>query len=399
MWWRGSFARVRAFPPRFLRSNMKADFKTNLWWSVVAVAGVAAALVAMVRAEPEKNAAVKAVAETAPAPGLELPKESLQFVLVAAARNETNEIWGRPIPGRVSLQTAARVNLGALVDGRVEEVLVRPGDQVVAGAPLLKILSASGGISRAEEEAAAAHLAAAEENLRRYTAMLAKGVGTELELFEAETKLREARIDADRTRKANALLGSGKGPEIIVTAPTNGLVLSVSATTGTALQPGNEVVELGDPARIWVEAEISEDEATQISRGQFALLDAPRLGKNARAKVESITGVIDPTTRRRRVYLTPEGKAPGWLTPGMYVEARLSESSDQLLLPAEAVLIKEGEHRVVYVQKDDGKFYPREVLVNPSFAGRVRVLKGLEPGEKVVMKGALLVDGRSEQLL
>jgi hypothetical protein len=38
-------------------------------------------------------------------------------------------------------------------------------------------------------------------------------------------------------------------------------------------------------------------------------------------------------------------------------------------------------------------------LVSASFAGRVRVLKGVEAGERVVVKGALLVDGRSEQLL
>jgi len=371
--------------------NLLALKRNFVWalavWSVVVVG----------RSDEQK--VVQPLRETPPAPGIELPRQSAQFVEIAALQPATNQIWGRPIPGRVSLQTAARVNLGALVDGRVEEVLVRPGDHVIAGAPLLKILSAGGGLSRAEEEAAAARLVSAEENLRRYTAMLAKGVGTELELFEAEMKVREAKIDADRTRKANALLGSGKGPEIIVTAPTNGIVLSVSATTGTALQPGNEVVEIGDPARIWVEAEVSEDEAAQISRGQLAMLDAVRTGRAVRAQVETVTANIDPATRRRRVYLIPEGTPPSWLAPGLFVEARLAEPPDMLMLPAEAVLIKEGEHRIVYVQKEDGKLYPREVLVSASFAGRVRVLKGVEAGERVVVKGALLVDGRSEQLL
>jgi cobalt-zinc-cadmium efflux system membrane fusion protein len=83
----------------------------------------------------------------------------------------------------------------------------------------------------------------------------------------------------------------------------------------------------------------------------------------------------------------------------MFVEARLGQPQGQLLLPAEAVLIKEGDRRVVYIQKDDGRFYPRDVLVNSALGGRVQVLKGLEPGERVVTKGALLVDGRSEQLL
>ena len=112
-----------------------------------------------------------------------------------------------------------------------------------------------------------------------------------------------------------------------------------------------------------------------------------------------LTAQVDPATRRRRVYLAPAGEGLPWLTPGLLVEVRLSEPPDQLVLPVEAVLIKDGERRIVYVQTDDGRLHPREVLVNPAAGGRVRVLKGLSPGERVVVKGALLVDGRSEQLL
>src|SRR5207248_1230767 len=83
--------------------------------------------------------------------------------------------------------------------------------------------------SRAEALQAIARLEAAEESLRRFTNMFAKGIATQLEVFEAETRAREARIDVERTRGANSLLGEGNGVQFFVTAPTNGVVLSISA--------------------------------------------------------------------------------------------------------------------------------------------------------------------------
>jgi len=352
----------------------------------------------LVQAEDKKPAATPASGGLAA--GIELSAQSARFIEIAAVGPETNQVWGRPIPGRVSLQTSARINLGALVEGRVEEVLVRPGDRVEAGTPLLRVQSTGGGQTRADAEQAAARLEGAEESLRRYTAMVARGVGTELERFDAEIRAREARIDAERTRKAGSLLGAGSGLQVFVLAPTNGTVLTVGTTIGSVLKAGDDgIMEIGDPSRVWFEADVSEDDAEKISCGQLALVETLRGGRSTQAKVEVLTRHMDPATRRRRVYLAPVGEGLQWLTPGLPIDVRLSEPQDQLVLPVEAVLIKDGERRVVYVQAPDGRLHLREVLVNPAAGGRVRVLKGLSPGERVVTKGALLVDGRSEQLL
>ena len=382
-----------AFPPA--RSH-------GAWWLIVVCAAALALIgVFLVRAHDKKPIDPPACgAPCAAAEGIELSAQSAQFVEIASVGWQTDQLWGRPIPARVSFPTSARINLGALVEGRVEEVLVRPGDKVEAGARLLRIQSTGANQSRADVELAAARLEAAEEILRRHTTMVARGVGTEVERLEAETRLREARIEAERTRRAGSMLGLGTGAQVFVLAPTNGIVLTVGASVGSVLKSGDDgIMEIGDPSRVWIEAEVSEDDAARISRGQRAAIESLRGGRSAEAAVEVLTVQVDFATRRRRMYLTPAGENFQWLTPGLPVEVRLSEPSEQLVLPAEAVLIKEGERRVVYVQAADGRLHAREVLVSSAFAGRVRVLKGLSPGERVVVKGALLVDGRSEQLL
>jgi cobalt-zinc-cadmium efflux system membrane fusion protein len=299
----------------------------------------------------------------------------------------------------VSLQTAAHVNVGALVDGRVEQVLVRPGDLVQTGAPLLKIHSAGGGQARAEALQAMARLQAAEDTLRRFTNMVAKGIATQVELIDAETKAREAEIDVERTKGAISLLGDGNGVEFFITAPTNGVVLSVTAVNGSALQPGADLIEIGDPNRVWIQADVSNDDAAQIKVGQAAKIELPHTTKTINAKVETVGAQVDPVTRRRQVFLSPDDESTKLLTPGMLVDARLAEPNTDLLLPVEAVLIKEGDRRIVYVQTPDGKLRARDVLVATPSEGRVRVLQGISIGDRVVMKGALLVDGQAEQLL
>jgi multidrug efflux pump subunit AcrA (membrane-fusion protein) len=64
-----------------------------------------------------------------------------------------------------------------------------------------------------------------------------------------------------------------------------------------------------------------------------------------------------------------------------------------------AAAVGGGRRRVVYVQREGGAYELREVRTGETNAGRVLILEGLKAGERVVTKGALLVDGEAEQLL
>jgi cobalt-zinc-cadmium efflux system membrane fusion protein len=51
------------------------------------------------------------------------------------------------------------------------------------------------------------------------------------------------------------------------------------------------------------------------------------------------------------------------------------------------------------VAKDEQTFERRVVTVGRPLDGRVPVVSGLQVGERVVVRGALLLDGSGEQLL
>jgi len=78
---------------------------------------------------------------------------------------------------------------------------------------------------------------------------------------------------------------------------------------------------------------------------------------------------------------------------------RLEGLATSPTLPVEAVLIKDGKDPIVYVARDDTTFERRTVQVGRTVGGRVPVVAGLAAGERVVVRGALLLDGSGDQLL
>jgi hypothetical protein len=57
--------------------------------------------------------------------------------------------------------------------------------------------------------------------------------------------------------------------------------------------------------------------------------------------------------------------------------------------------VDSGAHARVYVEREEGVFEPREVETGWRFGERVEILRGVEPGERVVAAATFLVDSES----
>lgn len=308
---------------------------------------------------------------------------------------------GAPLPGRVAFRPQAMTAVGSPVTARVVSVDVRPGEKVAAGAALLTLQSADAGSAKASLAQARAQTALAEDALRRQDQMVAKGVGLEVERFQAQVAVREARAELERAQRAADLLGRGAGDRFVLRAPAAGVVLSLHANLGAVVAAdGAALVEIGDPARVWVVADVPESEAAAIRAGSGARIHVPGAGADYAAKVDGLGPLVDGDLRRLPLYLTfADASAPA-LTPGAMVEVRLDAVADAApSVPVAAVLIKGGSQRLVYVQRGDGRFEARAVRTGASRGGRVTLLDGVRAGEKVVVGGALLLDSQAEQLL
>lgn len=323
-----------------------------------------------------------------------------EYVKVEAV-SAGSAVAGAALPGRVAFRPQGLTAVGSPVTARVVSVEVRPGQSVSAGAPLLTLQSADAASAKASLAQARAQTALAQDALRRQNEMLDKGVGLEVERFQAQVALREASAELERAERAANLLGRGAGDRFVLRAPAAGVVLSVHANAGAVVAAdGAALVEVGDPSRLWVVADVPESEAAAIRAGAAARIRLPGAGGDYAASVDGVGPLVDGDLRRLPLYLTFSGARPPALTPGALVEVRLDAVADAALsVPVAAVLIKGGSQRVVYVQRSDGRFEPRAVRTGASRGGRVSLLDGVRAGDKVVVEGALLLDSQAEQLL
>ena len=87
---------------------------------------------------------------------------------------------------------------------------------------------------------------------------------------------------------------------------------------------------------------------------------------------------------------------PGYtLRPDMFVDVELPFTLPAAItVPSDAVL-DSGLKKTVFVDRGNGFFEPREVETGWRFGNRVEIIKGLEPGERIVISGNFLIDSES----
>jgi Cu(I)/Ag(I) efflux system membrane fusion protein len=79
----------------------------------------------------------------------------------------------------------------------------------------------------------------------------------------------------------------------------------------------------------------------------------------------------------------------------MFVTARLaSVAAPRLSVPLNAVL-PTGTRDIVFVNRGDGTFVPREVKVGARSDSLVEIVQGLKPGDEVVASATYLLDSES----
>ena len=302
-------------------------------------------------------------------------------------------------PAKLAFRDGAVSQINLPVPGRVTAVHVKTGDKVKAGDPLITLTSPEAAAARASFAAAQAEHDAARKELARQEQMATSGVGIESDHVSAEAKLRQSEAELARAQTTAGILGGGGGSTIVLRAPIDGTVIARRATVGSVAEPGGEpLIEIGNPTALWVVADVFERDLVQVNEGADVDVELTAGDKPLHGRVMSVGTALSGSTRTATVYIALDGSDAN-VRAGMFARATIkAPAGKSIVLPAEAVLVKDGKNYIVFVQKGD-RFVARDVSVGRSVDGRVQILSGLNAGEQVVVKGALLLDTQSEQLL
>jgi len=306
-------------------------------------------------------------------------------------------------PARIAFRDGAVSQVNLPVTGRITQIHVKTGDRVKIGDPLVAITSPDAAAARAQLAAATAEHDAAIQETARQDSMAKSGVGVESERVAAQAKLRQTEAELARAQTTATMLGGGGGSTVVLRAPIEGTVIARHATVGAVAQPGGDpLIEIGNPTSLWVVADVFERELAQVHDGAAVDIELPTHTAPAAGHVVSVGSALTGALRTAPVYIAfdASGASGADVRAGMFARAAIkAPAGKSIVLPAESVLIQDGKTYLVYVQTGEDLFVARKVEVGRSIDGRVEILSGLAPGEQVVTKGALLLDGAAEQLL
>jgi Cu(I)/Ag(I) efflux system membrane fusion protein len=183
---------------------------------------------------------------------------------------------------------------------------------------------------------------------------------------------------------------------ITLYSPVLGYVTDIKASPGSSVTPDIDLYTIVDTSQVTVEADVFAYEITNIRVGDSAQVFLQALpGKVFAGRVGYIAPQVDASSPTYKVRL--EMVNPGLaLKPDMYAEVEFTvEEPPRLTVPAEAVL-DAGERKVVYVDRGNGFFEPRQVQTGARNSDRVEILAGLKAGERVVASGSFLIDSESQ---
>ncbi len=197
-----------------------------------------------------------------------------------------------------------------------------------------------------------------------------------------------AEITKTRQRAAN----------IPIRSPLPGLIVARNITPGQKFSKGTELFKIADLRRVWIVADVFENEAHYVKPGQNAKVILPGRKIEFQAKVSDTLPQFDASTRTLKVRL--DAGTPGYLLrPDMFVDVEVPVTLPSAIsVPASAVL-DSGLRKTVFVDLGNGLFEPRVVETGWRFANRVEIVKGLEAGERIVISGNFLIDSESRMEL
>lgn len=278
--------------------------------------------------------------------------------------------------------------LGAQVSGRVLEVLVRSGDAVKEGQPLIRIEADdavdAASASAATANGAAARLTAARAEYERAQRLHSQDYISIAALQRSEAALQSAEAEAKATAAAANAARTHAGWRT-VSAPYAGHVTEVLVTAGDLATPGKPLVALYAPSALRVIAHVPESIASRLQSTKPAYLDGVEPG-HAPLQVSSwsVVSAVDPATHS--VEVRAELPAGAQMQPGQFARLLLpiQLAAAQLRIPVRAVLTR-SEVTAVYVVDATGATHLRQVRLGPVAGEEVAVLSGLQSGEKIAL--------------
>ncbi len=316
------------------------------------------------------------------------------------------------LPGKVQYSEDRYAKVSSPLVGRVVEVRAKLGDKVAAGQVLLSLESADLGAAYSDFVKAESDFQLSKRNYELAKDLYETKAMSKKDLVQAENDFLKAQAEFRRTRERLLALRvpaeelDKPRTERLITSrfdlksPLAGTVVERNVTVGQMVgaDPTQVLYTIADLNELQVVAEVYERDLSRVSKGVAVTVTVEAYpDETFSGTIVYVGDVVDPTTRTIKVRCNVPNRDLK-LKPEMFARVRLKVGSGRpvLALPKEAV-IEVGGQAFVFVQAADGRYVRRPVVTGTMAGDTIQIREGLQSGERVVVKGALLLKGEMEK--
>jgi Cu(I)/Ag(I) efflux system membrane fusion protein len=182
---------------------------------------------------------------------------------------------------------------------------------------------------------------------------------------------------------------------LLLRAPRNGEITEKMVIEGQAVKPGDNLFLIADRRTLWVDLAVFEQDALAVHVGMPAAVRVDAVPSVAfHGRVTFIYPQLDEKTRTLTARVEVDN-AGGELRPGMYATAELQIAGRPVVSVPVGAVLPTGTRDIVFVNRGDGRFAPREVRVGARGDSLVEIVAGLKAGDEVVASATYLLDSES----
>jgi membrane fusion protein, heavy metal efflux system len=299
------------------------------------------------------------------------------------------------LPALVEADPARTVKVMPPVAGRVTDLKVQLGGRVTKGQELAVIDSGDLAQAYSDIEKARSTVTLTKKQLDRQMS-LEKGGGAAVkdreqaqsdyaqavsELGRSETRLRAMDIPVEQP---------GDSRLLTLKAPVSGSIIDLQVAPGAFLNdPTAAIMTIANLDTIWVTANVPEKDVSFVFTGQnvdVTLVSYP--DKVFSGKVLFVSDVIESDTRRNKVRIAFDNPEKA-LKPNMFANASFIAPPIRRVMVPNSTLLMTNDKTSVFVEVANWAFERRDVEIAYQEGTVAAIKSGLQPGERVVVKGGV----------
>ena len=283
-----------------------------------------------------------------------------------------------------TVRASLRATIEAKTSGRITDMPVVLGQTIRTGELLARLDAPE---IKARLQQAQAALQQAERDRKRVSVLFDQQAATRADYDAADARYLVAK---GAVAEARAMMGY-----VEILAPFAGVVTRKRADVGDLAAPGKPLLDIEDPSRLQLEADVPEGIAANIKPNVRMTIRLGELNGDLSGTVAEIAPIADPTSRTFRVKLDLPGRAG--LMSGQFARLLVPVGETTCVrLPSSAV-VQRGQMELVFTVENQ---HARLHLVKTGrrVNDETEILSGLDAGDSVVVDNPQqLVDGQPVQ--